>query len=615
MSSKLNLKTILNKGFWYLNVGYVFKRSAGSWFRRNRVFFIFEGRSYTYREVYDKAVSYANYFHSLKGKRDDKMPGKSGEKFHIGLYMLNLPEFIFAFFGASLSNTIIFGINTGFRGETLLNVIREANLDLLFFDSSTLDEVGRVLPDLGLDRDCILLAGDAETAERNNFLSVESAASQYKTAKPPRVHINNLDILMVIYTSGTTGHPKGVPCSHIKLVGASMLTLYRIKLTKKDRGYISMPLFHSNAIYIALLPVLVKRASFVLRRNFSARAFESDILEYGITYMNYVGQIIHYILEALEQKYGSGEAVEKALARHPRNKLRIIHGNGAPAVDRKKMVRYMGMEHAYELYGSTEAPITTTLKPKDPIDSVGRIYSKKIFIIDENGKKCPPGILDDNGQLTNYHEAVGEIVREIDRDNVYFTDYFKNTEAGNRKYRDGYFHSGDLGHICVFGRKRYLYFDGRTADWIRKDGENFSGENVLQYVQALPGVELAAAYGVPCEVSDEKVMAAVQLEEGRQFDPEYAFEWFMKQRERGGMDPKWMPDYIRVVDSFPMTETHKLLYRILKNEHFNLEHNPGMEIYFRERGDTCYRKFTEEEFSRLRKRFESIGREKLLEVR
>ena len=112
---------------------------------------------------------------------------------------------------------------------------------------------------------------------------------------------------------------------------------------------------------------------------------------HGVTYMNYVGQPVHYILSALERKYESGKAIVQALASHPRNRFRIAHGNGALPVDRKKLIEYLGMEHIYELYGSTEAPITTVVQPGDPPDSVGEVPSKQIVILNENDEICQPG--------------------------------------------------------------------------------------------------------------------------------------------------------------------------------------------------------------------------------
>jgi fatty-acyl-CoA synthase len=372
-----------------------------------------------------------------------------------------------------------------------------------------------------------------------------------------------------------------------------------------------MPLFHSNAWYIGILPQLVAGGSFVRKRKFSAGAFEEDMLEHGVTFLNYVGQALHYILDALEKKYGSIEGVEKALARDPRNKFRIAYGNGATSLDRKKLMKSLNMEHIYEIYGSTEAVITTANKPGDPIESVGQAPAS-VMILDSLGRECTPGVVDGSGQLMNYDQAVGEICAEAGKDNLRFDGYYGNANATNQKFRNGIYHSGDLGHIRVDGKKRYLFFNGRTDDWIRKDGENFSAEDVLRYACAIPGVDCAIAYGAPCEVSDEKVMVTVQLKAGQSFDPDNAFAWLMDQQKEGGMDPKWMPDYIRVIESFPVTETQKIIIRPFKKEHFNLENTPGMELWFRTKGDTTYSRLTPEKYAEIKQGFIKNGRETLL---
>ena len=146
------------------------------------------------------------------------------------------------------------------------------------------------------------------------------------------------------------------------------------------------------------------------------------------------------------------------------------------------------MEHVYELYGSTEAPITTLLRPGEPGGSVGRHHSKDIVILNERGEVCPPAMVDAAGRVLNYDEAVGEISKKMAQDdNIFFDGYYKNSDATQQKFKDGYYRSGDLGYVRLVGRKRYLYFSGRTDDWIRKDGENFSAESVLQIASAPPG--------------------------------------------------------------------------------------------------------------------------------
>ena len=64
-----------------------------------------------------------------------------------------------------------------------------------------------------------------------------------------------------------------------------------------------------------------------------------------------------------------------------------------------------------------------------------------------------------------------------------FQGYHDNPDANASKYREGVYHSGDLGHMLVVDDKRFLYFDGRTDDWIRKDGENFSAAQVARLIQ------------------------------------------------------------------------------------------------------------------------------------
>jgi fatty-acyl-CoA synthase len=587
------------------------------WFRRNRVFFIFEGREYTYREVYQQSRCYAQFFLGLRKKLVDSGRLDKNKRLSFGVYMDNTPEFLFASFGAGLSNSILFAINSGFRGETLAKIMDQAGISFLIINDSTLKEVGDVIKNVKvIGPENVYVVGEKNAFQSKGFRSLEEAVKEAEHTPVPqsyRVKVDNFSPVIVIYTSGTSGMPKGVPCTHIKLVGAGFVVQSAVHLNKKDRGYISMPLFHSNAWYIGILPQMIVGGSFVLKRRFSASAFEEDMLAHGVTFLNYVGQPLHYIIDALERKYGSGEAVENALAKHSRNKFRSAYGNGATVNDRIKLKRYLGMEHIYEIYGSTEAVITTANKPGDPIDSVGRVDAS-IRILDEDGRECAPGVTDTSGALTNYDKAVGEICRKVGENNLRFEGYF-GAGATNQKFRDGWYHSGDLGHIRIVNGKRYMFFNGRTDDWIRKDGENFSAESVLVYAQNIPVVDCAIAYGAPCEVADEKVMITVQLKDGAAFDPDKVYAWFIKQQREGGMDPKWMPDYIRVIEKFPVTDTQKVIVRPFKREHFDLEGNPGMQIYYRKRGEDTYRRLTLDEFGKIKEAFRLNGRETILAAR
>jgi fatty-acyl-CoA synthase len=162
--------------------------------------------------------------------------------------------------------------------------------------------------------------------------------------------------------------------------------------------------------------------------------------------------------------------------------------------------------------------------------------------------------------------------------------------------------------LIVDGR-RFLYFDGRTDDWIRKDGENFSASQVGRVISEHPDISLAVAYGVPCAVSDELVMAAVKLRPGASFDPKGFFDWCEQQVSGASMDRKWFPDFVRIVDDFEYTQTQKVLVRNLKKTHFDLNRIPDATIYWRLRGDTTFKRLDSEDYAALRKEF--AAREKL----
>jgi fatty-acyl-CoA synthase len=243
---------------------------------------------------------------------------------------------------------------------------------------------------------------------------------------------------------------------------------------------------------------------------------------------------------------------------------------------------------------------------------VGEITDPAVRILDERGNECAAARIDADGKLLNYAEAVGEICR-VAGDTALFQGYYENPDANQKKYRDGAYHSGDLGHVWIRDGHRFLFFDGRTDDWIRKDGENFSAAQIARLLQEHADVALAAAYGVPCPVSDEWVMAALELREGAHFDPQEFFDFCERQVTQGGMDRKWVPDFVRIVSGFEFTQTQKILVRNLKRVHYDRHRLADEPIFWRRRGDTRFRPLSAEDYEQLRREFQQSERLDLLD--
>jgi len=569
-------------------------------------------RSWTYREFRDEAVRFAHFLSRRLGRVDDAHPGR------IAVFLENHPEFLALYAACGYTGLTLFGVNTGLRGETLAGVLNHSGARLLVVDESLLPVVERVrhrLSNIAPENLLVLRTRSAESLGEGDLLECVSReiAESGESLDTPGVDVAPDANLMVIYTSGTTGLPKGINNNHFKLLVIGRTAARSLGLGPDDVGYACMPLFHSNSIFLGFHPAFHAGGTICLRERFSASGFVPDVLRYGVTFWNYVGEPVHYILAAIEKEYGGEEErILAELARNPRNRLRYAIGNGAAPPDIDRFVRWLGMEDMFELYGSTEAAISTFRRKGDPRGSVGLVLDKRVKVLNDDGKECPPAELDAEGKITNYGEAVGEICRIAD-DTGLFQGYFGDDDANASKYRGGVYHSGDLGHIQLLDGKRFLFFDGRTDDWIRKDGENFSAAQAARILQEHEDVVLAAAYGAPCAVSDELVMVALKLRDGAVFDPQAFFDYCQRMTTNGGMHPKWFPDFVRVVDEFEYTETQKVIVRNLKRVHFDRRRLPDQEIYWRQRGDTKFRPFTKADFEQVHRTFEASERAHLLD--
>ena len=84
-----------------------------------------------------------------------------------------------------------------------------------------------------------------------------------------------------------------------------------------------------------------------------------------------------------------------------------------------------------------------------------------------------------------------------------FEGYYRNEEAMRRTTRNGWYWSGDLGYVDDDG---WVYFAGRTSDWLRVDGENFPAAPIEAIVARHPDVMMASVYGVPDAEAGDQVM-------------------------------------------------------------------------------------------------------------
>ena len=107
--------------------------------------------------------------------------------------------------------------------------------------------------------------------------------------------------MMMIFTSGTSGEPKAVQVTHLVVLFAGLALVERFQIEPSDVCYLSMPLFHSNAL-LAGWSVAAGAGATMVPATFSASGLLPDLRRYGATYMNYVGKPLAYVLATLRKR-------------------------------------------------------------------------------------------------------------------------------------------------------------------------------------------------------------------------------------------------------------------------------------------------------------------------
>jgi fatty-acyl-CoA synthase len=255
-----------------------------------------------------------------------------------------------------------------------------------------------------------------------------------------------------------------------------------------------------------------------------------------------------------------------------------------------------------EGYGSSENAVVIQPVPGMPPEALGRPKEGlDVAVVDAaTGLECPPAMFDEGRRLTNPGEAIGEIVGRNGL--THFEGYYANPEADAERARDGWYWTGDLGYRDADG---IFYFAGRTADWLRVDGENFSAGPVERILARFPGVAAVLVYAVPDPLTADQVMAALELDEGVSFDP-VAFAALLA--DQPDLGTKWAPRFVRIVERLPLTANGKIDRTPLKAERWNTD-DP---VWWRATPSDPYQPLTPTDVETLHKAFEANGRATLL---
>ncbi len=470
--------------------------------------------------------------------------------FHVAVMLDNVPEFVYWLEAAALAGAVVVGANPTHRGDELVRDLSHTECQFLITDSTYLPlvegaRIGDTLGEVGRANEHVLVL---DTKAARDALEPHAGADPAAVADPS-VTPGTLGYLL--FTSGTSGAPKACLCSQGRLARIAGIVAQMYSLEPADVCYLSMPLFHSNALMAGWGPALVAGSAFALPSSgrFSASGFLPDVRAAGATYFNYVGKPLSFILATPEQPDDADNPLVRAF------------GNEGTVDDVAQFAERFGVA-VTDSYGSTEGGATVQRTPDTPPGALGRAPEGTVVLDPASGNECPPALFDDNGRLLNAEDAIGELVSKAG--GAGFEGYWRNGEAERARLREGWYWTGDLAYRDDAG---FFYFAGRDHDWLRVDGENFASAPIERILQRHPDVVLASVYPVPDPVVGDQVMAAVQLRPGLDtLDAKGLLSFLAAQSDLG---TKWGPRFVRMSATLPATATNKVLKRSLRAERWN----------------------------------------------
>lgn len=496
----------------------------------DRPAFLFGERSWSYREVVDEGRRRAALFSELRD---------AGRPPHVGVLLHNVPDYLFWLAAGAISSSVVVGINSTYRGAQLAQLIDHTDCQVLVTSSDLAPLLDGVEHDTPAER--VLVVDTPAYAD-----ALRAAAPGVDEHQPA-----DDDLFLLIFTSGSTGLPKAVRCTQGRIgrTGAHVSSI--AALTGDDVIYAPLPFFHAASLFTGWSAAVHTGIPIATRPRFSTSGTVGDLRRFGATVMTYTGKVLNYALAAPE----SPDDAELP--------LRLAIGNEASEHDIKAFARRFGCE-VRDSYGSTEGVIIVRRDASMPPGALGTASDTVRVLDPETGRECPRATFDPQGRVTNLDVAVGEMVETEPSSG--FEGYYGNEAATAERFRDGSYWSGDLAYRDADG---WLYFAGRTNDWLRVDGENFSAGPVEAILSRHPDVRSVAVYAVPDDPVGDRVMAAVELHRGRQFDAS-AFDGFLDAQTDLG--PKWRPAFVRIDADLPKLSSLKIDKKQLRRDAWNAEH-------------------------------------------
>ncbi|BBX62905.1 long-chain-acyl-CoA synthetase [Mycobacterium saskatchewanense] len=499
------------------SIGTVFQERAARY--GDRVFLRFGDQQLTYRDANAAANRYAAVL-AARGVGNGDV---------VGIMLRNSPNAVLAMLAAVKCGAIAGMINYHQRGDVLAHSLGLLDAKVLIAETDLVSAVAE--------------CGAAGTTETVTIEDLERFAVSAPATNPASAAaVQARDTAFYIFTSGTTGYPKASKMTHLRWLKAlAAFGGIGLRLKSDDTLYSCLPLYHNNALTVALSSVVNSGATLALGASFSASKFWDEVIAAEATAFIYIGEVCRYLLNQ------PPKPTDRA------HKVRVAAGNGLRPEIWDEFTKRFGIARICEFYASSEG--NTAFINVFNVPRTTGLFPMPLAYVEYDPDTGAP-LRDDNGRVRRVPAGEpGLLLSPVNRLQPF--DGYTDKESTEKKlvrnaFREGdvWFNSGDVMSPQGLGHAAFV---DRLGDTFRWKGENVATTQVEAALATDDSVEECTVFGVEIPHTGGRAgMAAVKLREGAEFDGKS-----LARAVYGQLPSYALPLFVRVVKELAQTTTFK----------------------------------------------------------
>jgi fatty-acyl-CoA synthase len=499
---------------------------------------VYEGKSFTWAETYDRCRRFASYL-ANKG---------IGEGDTVAAMLPNIPAMNELHFAVPMAGAVLNTLNIRLDASSIAFQLDHGAAKIILVDPEFCGVILEALTLMKGPKPFVIDVDDAAFAGGKPIgeIEYETAVAQGDpsfVARPPQ---DEWDAIALSYTSGTTGNPKGVVTHHRGAYLNAVSNILAGNLGQHPVYLWTLPMFHCNGWCFPWTVAAAAGANVCLRKVEPTKIFEL-IKKHGVTHMCGAPIVYNTLINAPDAPKGKAARPVAGLIAGAAPPVAVLEGSENIGI---KLTHVYGLT---ETYGP--ASVCAEQPGWDDLTADKRAQMKRrqgvSYPLEEGITVLDPDTMQ---PVPRDGETIGEVMF---RGNIVMKGYLKNEKATQECFAGGWFHTGDLGVLDEHG---YVIIKDRSKDIIISGGENVSSVEVEDILYKHPAVLFAAVVAKPDPKWGEVPCAFIELKDGASAT-EADIIAFCRSHMSGFKTPK-----VVVFGPLPKTSTGKIQKFMLRDK-------------------------------------------------